>query len=158
MALTDENSMVMPVQPMYGGYGNGGGGFGFGGDWAWILLLLVLGGGWGGFGGFGMGGMMGERSKLLAYISSCFSESHCLPLSVSSTTSGANIGDISPSFTNLLISASLLPFEDSPCRSNSSFNSETLSFFKPISTGMMYINPCCISSIMRLYGSVIPKV
>lgn len=56
MALTDENSMVMPVQPMYG---NGGGGFGFGGDWAWILLLLVLGGGWGGFGGFGMGGMMG---------------------------------------------------------------------------------------------------
>lgn len=59
MALTDDNNMVMPVQPMYGGYGNGGGGFGFGGDWAWILLLLVLGGGWGGFGGFGMGGMMG---------------------------------------------------------------------------------------------------
>ena len=58
MALTDENSMVMPVQPMYGGYGNNGGGFGFGGDWAWILLLLVLGGGWGGFGGFGMGGAM----------------------------------------------------------------------------------------------------
>lgn len=58
MALTDDNSMVMPVQPMYGGYGNSGG-FGFGGDWAWILLLLVLGGGWGGFGGFGMGGMMG---------------------------------------------------------------------------------------------------
>lgn len=59
MALTDDNSMVMPVQPMYGGYGSNGGGFGFGGDWAWILLLLVLGGGWGGFGGFGMGGMMG---------------------------------------------------------------------------------------------------
>lgn len=58
MALTDDN-MVMPVTPMYGGYGNNGGGFGFGGDWAWILLLLVLGGGWGGFGGFGMGGMMG---------------------------------------------------------------------------------------------------
>lgn len=57
MALTDEN-MVMPVQPMYGGYSNNGGGFGFGGDWAWILLLLVLGGGWGGFGGFGMGGAM----------------------------------------------------------------------------------------------------
>ena len=57
MALTDEN-MVMPVQPMYGGYGNNSGGFGFGGDWAWILLLLVLGGGWGGFGGFGMGGAM----------------------------------------------------------------------------------------------------
>ncbi len=61
MALTDENNgMIMPVQPMYGGYGNNGGGFGFGGDWAWILLLLVLGGGWGGFGGFGMGaGMWG---------------------------------------------------------------------------------------------------
>ena len=58
MALTDDNSMVMPVQPMYGGNG-GGFGNGFGGDWAWILLLLVLGGGWGGFGGFGMGGMMG---------------------------------------------------------------------------------------------------
>jgi hypothetical protein len=60
MALTDDNSMVMPVQPLGGyGYGNNGGGFGFGGDWAWILLLLVLGGGWGGFGSFGMGGMMG---------------------------------------------------------------------------------------------------
>ena len=58
MALTDD-SMVMPVTPMYGGYGNNNGGFGFGGDWAWILLLLVLGGGWGGFGGFGMGGAMG---------------------------------------------------------------------------------------------------
>lgn len=56
MALTDEN-MVMPVQPMYGGYGNNGGGFGFGGDWAWILLLLVLNGGWGGFGMGGFGAM-----------------------------------------------------------------------------------------------------
>lgn len=56
----DENKMVMPVQPMYGGgYGNGGGngGFGFGGDWAWILLLLLLGGNNWGMGGFG-GGMM----------------------------------------------------------------------------------------------------
>jgi hypothetical protein len=55
MALTDENSMVMPVAPMYG---NGNGGFGnFGGDWAWIILLLLLAGnGWGnGFGG-GYGG------------------------------------------------------------------------------------------------------
>lgn len=64
MALTDNNNgMVMPVSPMYGGgFGGGMGGIGFGGDWAWILLLLVLGGGWGGFGGFGMGGagaMMG---------------------------------------------------------------------------------------------------
>ena len=52
MALTDEgNGMVMPVAPMYGGYGNNNGGFG--GDWGWIVLLLLLaGGGWGnGFGG-----------------------------------------------------------------------------------------------------------
>lgn len=33
MALTDENGMVMPVAPMYGGGGFGGGfGNGFGGD------------------------------------------------------------------------------------------------------------------------------
>lgn len=53
MALTDENGMVMPVSPMYGGNGNNG--CGFGGDWAWIILLLLLGwgnNGWGnGFGG-----------------------------------------------------------------------------------------------------------
>ena len=50
MALTDE-SMVMPVAPMYGN--NGGFGGGFGGDWGWIILLLLFAGG--GFGGgFGM--------------------------------------------------------------------------------------------------------
>lgn len=54
MALTDEN-MVMPVQPMYGGYGNNGGGL-LGGDGLWILLVLLLGGGWGGFGMGGFGG------------------------------------------------------------------------------------------------------
>lgn len=42
MALTDDNSMVMPVSPMYGG----GGGFGgFGNDWGWIILLLLFAGG-----------------------------------------------------------------------------------------------------------------
>lgn len=52
MALTDENGMVMPVTPMYGGGNNGFGGS-FGGDWGWIILLLLFaGGGWGnGFGG-----------------------------------------------------------------------------------------------------------
>lgn len=55
MALTDENNMVMPVAPMYGG--NGGGFGGFGGDWGWIVLLLLLAGngGWGFGGGFGGG-------------------------------------------------------------------------------------------------------
>lgn len=55
MALTDDNSMVMPVAPMYGN----GNGMGFGGDWSsWIILFLIFGmfGGWGnGFGG-GFGG------------------------------------------------------------------------------------------------------
>ena len=57
MAISDDNSMVMPVTPMYGG-GNSGFG-GFGGDWGWIILLLLFaGGGWGnGFGG-GFGNMM----------------------------------------------------------------------------------------------------
>lgn len=58
MALTDD-SMVMPVSPMYGGYGNNGGLFGNGGDsWLGILFLIALcNGGWGGFGG-GYGNMM----------------------------------------------------------------------------------------------------
>ena len=58
MALTDENGMVMPVSPMYGGNGNNG--CGFGGDWAWIILLLLLGwgnNGWGG--GFGGNNQLG---------------------------------------------------------------------------------------------------
>ena len=58
MALSDDNnSMVMPVAPMYG---NGGGFGGFGGDWSsWIILFLIFGmfGGWGGNGfGGGFGG------------------------------------------------------------------------------------------------------
>ena len=50
--LTDTNSMVMPVAPMYGGYGNSGFG-GFGGDGWWVILFLfaLMGNGWGGFGG-----------------------------------------------------------------------------------------------------------
>ena len=57
MSLTENgNGMVMPVSPMYGGYGNSG--FGFGGDGSWwvVLFLFCLMGGWGnGFGGFGGG-------------------------------------------------------------------------------------------------------
>lgn len=54
------NGMVMPVSPMYGGYG-GNGGFSFGdGSGAWFLLFLIaMMGGWGnGFGGFGGNGAM----------------------------------------------------------------------------------------------------
>ena len=58
---TNDNGMVMPVTPMYGG--NGGFGNGFGGDWAWIILLLLLGwgnNGWGGGFGGGYGNVGGE--------------------------------------------------------------------------------------------------
>lgn len=60
------DNMVMPVAPMYGGYGNGGFGTGFGGDGWWIILLLLFaGGGWGnGFGG-GFGGGAYEFPWLL---------------------------------------------------------------------------------------------
>lgn len=59
MAFTDNNNLVMPVAPMYGGgYGNNGGGM-LGGDWlAWLILIMLIGGGGWGMGGFGMGGMM----------------------------------------------------------------------------------------------------
>ena len=69
MALTDDNSMVMPVTPMYGG-NNGMGNFG--GDWGWIiLLLLIAGNGWGnGFGGFGggVGGFAADGAMLYPWM------------------------------------------------------------------------------------------
>ena len=69
MALTDDNSMVMPVAPMYGS--NSGGFGGFGGDsWLGILFLIALcNGGWGGFGGFGggFGGFGGFGNMMLGY-------------------------------------------------------------------------------------------
>ena len=70
MALTDENSMVMPVTPMYG---NGGGFGGFGGDFgSWIILFLIFGmfGGWGnggyggGFGGDGLYPWMNQSNQI----------------------------------------------------------------------------------------------
>lgn len=61
MAL-EENGMVMPVQPAYGGYMGGNGGFGFGGDWGSLIVLFLIaamfGGGFGFGGGYG-GGMGG---------------------------------------------------------------------------------------------------
>ena len=59
--MTENQDLIMPVQPMYGGYGNGGmGGFGYGGDFWLILILLFAFGGWGnGFGGGFGGGQLG---------------------------------------------------------------------------------------------------
>jgi hypothetical protein len=59
--MTENQDLIMPVQPMYGGYGNGGmGGFGYGGDFWLILILLFACGGWGnGFGGGFGGGQLG---------------------------------------------------------------------------------------------------
>ena len=59
--MNDDNNMVMPVAPMYGGNGGFGGFGGFGGDGWWLIILLLClnNGGWGGFGGFGgMGAAM----------------------------------------------------------------------------------------------------
>ena len=68
--MTNESSMIMPVSPMSGGYGNGGGFGNFGGDWGWIiLLLLIAGNGWGGFGGFGgMGGFAADGAMLYPWM------------------------------------------------------------------------------------------
>jgi hypothetical protein len=65
MALTDENNMVMPVAPMYGGGNNGGFGNGFGGDGWWIILLLLFAGGWG---NNGWGGNNGNGSALYPWM------------------------------------------------------------------------------------------
>lgn len=70
MSLTDNNNgMVMPVSPMYGGNGYGNG-FGYGGDGLfWIIILFLfagMNGGWGN--GFGNNGsvlpfMMNQSSQ-----------------------------------------------------------------------------------------------
>jgi len=53
---SENNSMVMPVAPYYGGGYGANSGFGdFGGGW-WLILLLICLGGWGN--GFGFGGGM----------------------------------------------------------------------------------------------------
>lgn len=66
MALTDENSMVMPVAPMYAQ--GGGFGTGFGGDWGWIILLLLIAGNGFGFGGFGGGGFAADGAMLYPWM------------------------------------------------------------------------------------------
>ena len=64
MTNGSENSMVMPVTPMYSGYGNGGFGNCFGGDGWWILLLLLFAGGWNN----GFGGGFGGNDGVLPYM------------------------------------------------------------------------------------------
>ena len=56
MSLTDNNNgMVMPVSPMYGGGNAGFGGYGYGDGLFWIIILFLFaamnGNGFGGFGG-----------------------------------------------------------------------------------------------------------
>ena len=66
MTNGSENGLVMPVAPMYGGYGQGGFGNSFGGDWAWIILLLLLAGN--GWGNGGFGGGFGGNDGVMPYI------------------------------------------------------------------------------------------
>ena len=62
--MTENENMVMPVQPM-NNYGGFGGGFGYGGDFWLILILLFAFGGWGGFGGFGGGNNLAADSVVM---------------------------------------------------------------------------------------------
>lgn len=100
MALTDENSMVMPVTPMYGGM-NSGFGNGFGGDGWWILLLFILlgNGGWGnGFGGgYGGGNELYPWMNQSNQINGGFRD-QMLNTSITSIRDG--IGDISTQLCN----------------------------------------------------------
>ena len=66
--MTENDNMVMPVQPMnnYGGFG--GGSLGYGGDfWLILILLFAFGGfgGWGGFGGYGGAGNIAADSAVM---------------------------------------------------------------------------------------------
>lgn len=99
MALTDENSMVMPVAPMYGGGMNSGFG-GFGGDGWWILLLFILlgNGGWGnGFGGYGGGNELYPWMNQSNQINDGFRDQM---LSTNITSIRDGIGDISTQLCN----------------------------------------------------------
>ena len=52
---SENNGMIMPVTPYYGGNGYGNDGGMFGGNWMWFLLVWMAMFGWGG-NGFGFGG------------------------------------------------------------------------------------------------------
>lgn len=120
MSLTDGNGsdIVMPVQPMYGGYGNNGG-FGFGGDWGSLIVLFLIaamfggfGGGWGGFGGgFGGGyefpwlitGQQGINANTNAGFNQAATSSQLSGIQTSLTNGFANaeIGDCNRAMTQM---------------------------------------------------------
>lgn len=70
--MTENQEMIMPVQPLYSNGGGGfGGGFGYGSDfWLILILLFAFGGGWGnGFGGWGgMGGFAADGAALYPWM------------------------------------------------------------------------------------------
>ena len=57
---SENNGMIMPVAPYYGGNGYGNDGM-FGGNWMWFLLIWMAMFGWGG-NGFGFGGNGGGQA------------------------------------------------------------------------------------------------
>lgn len=62
MSLTENNSMVMPVSPMYGNGSGSGSGFGWGDGSFWLLILFLFMFNGNGFGyGGGMGGSSGVQ-------------------------------------------------------------------------------------------------
>lgn len=64
----NDESMVMPVAPAYGG-GGFGGGFGYGSDFWLILIILFAFGGWGGgFGGFGANSFAADGAMLYPWM------------------------------------------------------------------------------------------
>ena len=98
MALTDDNSMVMPVAPMYGG--SNGNGFGFGGDWAWIILLLLLGWGNNGWGGGGFDGGAGALYPWMNQTETINDGFRDQMLNTNVTSIRDGIGDISTQLCN----------------------------------------------------------
>lgn len=96
MAFTDDNSMVMPVAPMYGGNGNSG----FGGDWAWIILLLLLGWGNNGWGGNGFDSGTGALYPWMNQTETINDGFRDQMLSTSVTSIRDGIGDISTQLCN----------------------------------------------------------
>lgn len=105
MALTDENGMVMPVQPManYGmPYGGGNGFFGGGDSWLGILFLIALcNGGFGFGGGFGNWGAMGMMGGMygMDYLYPWLNNSQNINDGFRSQQLATQVGDLSNAVT-----------------------------------------------------------